>query len=1088
MPKHSDLESLKDTIQNIGDEVNIKVEKEDPINDTPIPEEITTTEAENEIMGSTNELMSDIMDDFDQGLTMKDEEAQSELNIDDIDKEITPDVQSSETQPTDDQKEQVKAEEEKADEISQDLSDLNFDEIDTISSEEDSDSGSLDLDDLAISTEDVQMDEPPVAEKSSAVDASSALEELEDLQVLEEEINEGTEKIPVGEEIEFSAEDISIDTQEQIESKEKPEPVSEPPQEAKDTAEVDNILEELGKEAESYSDLQELDSLLGEEEAPKEAETPKAEDSGVGQEELASLLETPLDIDDSPPEVKTPEVEPTQPTDEESPEQIAEPIQETPTEGVGNMEFDDFGDLSALGSEDLANDLESAQPISAEGIEDLDLESFESFTPEGMEPIPIEEPPSESIPVPPVTDTEEVPLQEVPEELSSEDIQANKDTTIKLTDEQRKQIVVSLTFLPKEAELKISKTIISGKYSNKQLKPLIDALIKEEKPQAIIKYYEKITGDTTLSKIEAIKYTGEEFEEMQKTFAYVFQKNVLPILSMIASAAVVIFGLVFLTIRLLIPTWQATSYYERGKDNIENKIFWEVEDNFKRAYEIQPRYGEVVEYARLYRNYKRYLEAEKKYEFATNLKPNRVNVSLEYADFFREIKDFERAEKKYANLINYDEENIDAVLGLAKTYYDWSEEENEKIENAKEAYLDALAIEKKNKKAIYGKLNIYLKEKNHKEILKHYNFIKKNFKRKVDPFIYAKLAKYMIDTGDLIEVKNVLEKAAYSLTKKDLIPEIDYQYARYKENLNIFNDQRSHLINALNVFENMRSVKPDKYETQKYQELLSKVYNDLGENYDRSEKANIKAESYFIKSIQADPYYGRPYYNLANFALNYKTNGYKEAMTNYLEAEQRGYSNDRMYFNLGWLYYKEKDYYNSYKRINKLLNKYPENNSLKFMTGTIFYRLGKYDLSLSMLLENYNYFKDLKDKRKIDPELEEHREILDMTKKISNNLGAAYQKKYEITKNSKNIINATKYYSDSINIFELLATTKPLEAFTSDTNIFGSDTNDAKIETLDKFRKENAHINLRMVLYPDAGLGEPIIYEDFPLDYKTSYK
>ncbi len=47
------------------------------------------------------------------------------------------------------------------------------------------------------------------------------------------------------------------------------------------------------------------------------------------------------------------------------------------------------------------------------------------------------------------------------------------------------------------------------------------------------------------------------------------------------------------------------------------------------------------------------------------------------------------------------------------------------------------------------------------------------------------------------------------------------------------------------------------------------------------------------------------------------------------------------------------------------------------------------------------------------------------------------------------------------------------------------DTSAPKEGEYTKFRKENAHINLRMVLYPDAGLAEPILYEDFLLDYLT---
>ena len=330
---------------------------------------------------------------------------------------------------------------------------------------------------------------------------------------------------------------------------------------------------------------------------------------------------------------------------------------------------------------------------------------------------------------------------------------------------------------------------------------------------------------------------------------------------------------------------------------------------------------------------------------------------------------------------------------------------------------------------------------------------------------------------EINEVKNVLDRASKSIKRKDLYPEIQYQYARYKKLLSIFDEEEQHLKNALSIFERMKNEQIGKYESDKYQKLLANVYNDLGENAEVSIQANPEAEKFYIKAIEINKNFGKPYYNLANFALKYKPGGYREAKENYLKAESNGFVNDRLNYNLGWVYYKEEDYLNSFNRINRVFEKQPENSNLKFMIGTIFYKLGKYELSESILLENYLHFMDLKEMYDpLDPAEKEDKVIMEMLKKISNNLGAAYQKRYEETLNSKYIIKASKYYADSILYFDKLE-----NIYVSEVDTYGENRESATSQLTDK--KGYANINFRMVLFPYAGVEQPILYEDFPFAF-----
>jgi len=271
----------------------------------------------------------------------------------------------------------------------------------------------------------------------------------------------------------------------------------------------------------------------------------------------------------------------------------------------------------------------------------------------------------------------------------------------------------------------------------------------------------------------------------------------------------------------------------------------------------------------------------------------------------------------------------------------------------------------------------------------------------------------------------------------------------------------------------MKDNEPGRYESDKYRKLLSKTFNDLGEYYYTNRNGDILAEKYFIDSIKVDAGYGRAYYNLGNYNMLFKRK-YDKAKENYLLAESKGFINDPMTFNLGWLNYRDADYYEAYKRINVLAEKFPSNNNLKFFIGTILYKLEKFDLSESILFESLAYFNDLAQiQAPLQTDIKDHRIILDNLTILSNNLGAVYQKKYETTRKNDYLIRATKYYADSAIYFDKAT----FEEQTADG--YGK-------EGLGTSRKNNGNHNLKMVLHTYLGVETPIVYEFFPVNFMRS--
>jgi hypothetical protein len=873
--------------------------------------------------------------------------------------------------------------------------------------------------------------------------------------------------------------------------------------------EIENVLDQLGMEEESYSDLRELDSILGNE----DVSIPDVDDSIISDlpgdttdsldsiDEPESLVDNSgsfsidnlddslssdgqlesLDLDDTGSDGSEDTIGVLDEdlgsldgtdgstddflqslTDEEN--SIEESPVGTDLEDL-SMPFDEISDLSETTAP--ATD-SSSDDFGIDSLEEFAIDSFDAAEqlPSGEEPLISDEMSLDDIPAD----------SGVPEELSAEDVENDRDIEINLSDDERKQIVISLSALPKEAELTIAKAIVSGKYSNMQLRPLIDALIANEAAQVVLKTYERITGDTSLNRLAGAKYTGSDFEERQKSFVYVFQKNILPILNRIAAATVLVTVLIALGAFFIVPAYRAWNDYRTGYNNLEEKIFWDVEEYFEKGFARRPRYNWVLKYADKYREYKRYLEAEKKYLLALNMRPFDHDLKLTFADFFKERGDFERASALYREMIKSNDRDLKAMTGLAGTYAEWAKSDIKMIEPARETYLDVLDIDPKNKQALFGNLDLYLREKNHPKIMTHYNYINDNLGNRIDPVVYARLADYLMERDELDDIKDILQKASSAASRQKMImPEIDYMQAKYRKSLKVGNEERAFLQRAVNTFDRLKENDRERFESAEYQDLLARVYNDLGENYDKTASIDIRAEEYYIKSINANERYGKPYYNLGNFYLNHK-NDYQQAMRYYIDAEDRGFSNDRLQYNMGWLQYKNDQYLDSYMRINGLQEKYPDNTNLKFMNGTLFYKMGRYDLAEAVLLETFNYFEDQAQRRyPLEIDLPEDKQLMHMIMKVANNLGAAYQKKYEQQGNYQNVTNATRYYSDSINYFDRLI---------NDPVYFSENEESGNRLDYESFQKERAHHNLRGILYPDIEMPEPLLFESFPMDFQ----
>ncbi len=722
-------------------------------------------------------------------------------------------------------------------------------------------------------------------------------------------------------------------------------------------------------------------------------------------------------------------------------------------DSVIDDEDDSLLDLSSLDNLNISDD------NSDDSLPDLDSLDFSQNESEEVRSFEDESAPQ--------TPASFIPEDDFDNEEQSEDDEENPNFNgekIELTPEERKKVVIRISTFPKEAEVKIAKAIVNSKYSEEKVYPLVKQLINHGKPHEIIAQYEKLTGDKSLHNVVLTRLTGEEYERKQKSFLAMIERNVLPILARTAALIVMIAVLVMFYVTILYPTYTASKYYKLGKKNIDENKYEYAEQNFNKAYQVQPRYREIIAYARKFREHERYFAAERKYEMAAQQRDDR-KLDFEYAQFLTDIDKHEKSLSMYNYWIDKKRDDLQARNGRGETYLKWAEIDSSKLESAENEFLDVLDYQLDNAQAINNLLATYIKMDNRKKVLDTYHWAAAYLKKQ-DYKTQIKTAGYLIDSGDLNEARRILTGVSELVPNKPPYPEYDYQLARYNKALLVRPDERKNLENALAKIEMLSGadIKQIFGSEKAFNRFQANVYNDLGENYYETSRTDIRAFKMFDKAAALNPNMGKAFYNLGNFAYLTKADR-EEALRYYTQAYDKGFNNDTMTYNMGWLYYKKGDFDKAHNKIDDLLKKNPDVDSLKFMKGTILLNMSQYDLAYSELLEVYDKFNTFRQGNgPLDLDLKDHQNAIKMLYQSSNNLGAALYGKYRNTKKHQYFADSLRYFTEAVKYFDII---DPVGV--------------ARTHSGGVSEKAVPYLNLKMTLYPDVfgKTKNALIDEDF---------
>ena len=512
-------------------------------------------------------------------------------------------------------------------------------------------------------------------------------------------------------------------------------------------------LEDLGGEEE----LPGLEDLGGEEELPGledlggEEELPGLEDLGA-EEELPSLEEAGDGFGDEAFDLAAPgeEFDLTSP-DEEIPELGA--IDEM------SMDDDDSGAQFSLG--DYGEEFNFQEGISFDDDMDASLDSLDTLDDTFL-----------------MDDSEEIELEEEEQfEISEEDLDSVQE---------------SLRRLPLNLKIAIQNSLAEASdLTGVRYKKLISMLIKGSSPRQINTEFFNITGKKIQLPRGYLKQSGQDFERKRSGFLYQFAEKGWPFVRLFTVILVFLGLTVYISFHFLYRPVQAHIYYNKGIESIALDEYEEGEEFFRKAYfgwslgqldiegwESKRRF---LEYAEAYQDRRAYPDAEKMYEGLIGEYPDFIDGYLEYGQFLSEIKgDYPEAVEILSMGLNRDLYNYDLMLALGDSYFNWSEEDPDKLEDARFQYATALSRNDGKDEILLRMLSYFLRigDDENIDILSNIYSKKSSIKGDTDytALVLSELGGYYIDRNQVSDAKDLLFKAE----EVDVsVPDVHYQLARY---------------------------------------------------------------------------------------------------------------------------------------------------------------------------------------------------------------------------------------------------------------------------------------------------------------------
>ncbi|GHV75266.1 hypothetical protein AGMMS49942_00870 [Spirochaetia bacterium] len=615
---------------------------------------------------------------------------------------------------------------------------------------------------------------------------------------------------------------------------------------------------------------------------------------------------------------------------------------------------------------------------------------------------------------------------------------------------------------------------------------LIKLLVRGGSPKEVASLAEKILNKSIPIPKGFEKKTGEELEQEQASFPYVFVHKFLPVLRLFLVIALLAASVFYLGYTFIFTPLRANSIYKQGYELIPTGAYTQANERFNRAFRIHRQKDWFYRYAEKFRDERQYIYAEEKYDQLLTYYPKDKKGALDYAGMETySLQNYDKANRIIRRyVLDYSVDDKEGLLAFGDNNLLWGEqseaEKDAHYEDARSAYARLLEVYGWKDDIVERMLRYFIRVDNLGEVLPLQQYFMSDPKRrKISAPTLAELGGYLLDKrfeevrgvpdehiGQIGGIRDVLLQAVQAAPR---LPEAHYHLARYYNRFGNSLEERQTLEIAARAFD----VAPE--EKSRRTQYRLNTQRRLGEILINSREF-FAAEEQLIKGIgiyedaldrrlfTRDPQFGRLYADLGDLEYFTRSGNMPRALEYYLQAERNGWSPPEMQYRIGSAYYQQGQWAPALDRFFAVSTAIPPNRRLLNALGNVSYMRGNYFAAQGY----YNRLMTLLDTERarfpmlMPNDRPEHLELAERMMTVRNNLAVTLEALTRATGNRSYRSRALGLYTESARAWDSL-TRNPTTMIRAGAGDFGSP------------GMNLAFLNSRNTLYPEPDY-EPQLY------------
>jgi tetratricopeptide (TPR) repeat protein len=553
--------------------------------------------------------------------------------------------------------------------------------------------------------------------------------------------------------------------------------------------------------------------------------------------------------------------------------------------------------------------------------------------------------------------------EQVVEEEEEEHTLGDSDE-INLSQSDLDKLLATIASYPLNLRVACQELIAEQVILPQQLSKLIRMLIRGAHVKEMAEFAGQLLGKEIVIPRSYEKSTGAEWEAEKSSFAYIFVHNFLPVLRIIALVAAMLGSIGYLSYKFIYLPLKAENLYKRGYERIGAGEFQRANELFHEAFSLHRKKKWFYAYAEGFRDQRRYLLAENKYDELLRYYPRDKKGVLDYANLETNyILNYEKANKLLQNeLLDYAPNDFNGLLAAGDNFLAWADSDpvkyNDKYEDARFSYARILQDYGWTGPVLERMLLYFMHTDNLKETLNLRAWFENNRKKyKLTTPTLAELGGYLLDkqlekvkgvpNAYVESIESVRDMLLQAVREDAYLPEPHYHLARYYNNLGNLHEERLTLENAIRAY--------DLAKTESVRRRLNRV--DTHYRYANlliNNKEFFTAEEQLVRGIELyeefigrnlispTPQLGKLYAGLGDLEYFVKSGNVQAALNNYLNAEKYGYAPPEIQYRIGASYYQQEKWGNALDYLFKASSGLPMNRRILFALGNTTYKRGDY--------------------------------------------------------------------------------------------------------------------------------------------------